>query len=328
MSTGYPNPELPLSIGYDPRRDGVTASLLQNWLECRKRGSLYLQRFTPYHISDSLQFGTLVHNILQKIYSDPRLRKWEYYTKIIDKIITASKDSSWEKLSANQRQDFELMEIQIHALIPEYVRFWYKKDFATELEWIHVEEVFKQQFGPVPLRGRMDAVFLRKGMPWLFETKTSSQISEENLMSTLGLNLQINIYVLVLEKILRKLKIMHRLRGVLYNIIRRPGLKLKKGERLKDLGNRIREHIRKDPEHYFKRFEVVLDHGHIDDFRNELQDIVWDFYRWWLGRMNSGIGFGMPCINKFGLCKFVPICHDGDYSPFYKRKVIFEELEN
>ncbi len=187
------------------------------------------------------------------------------------------------------------------------------------MSWEEVEKEFDIPYWLTRFRGKIDAVSRNK--LWLKETKTKSRIDVDNIIDTLSLNLQINIYCWALEQLYKK-----QPKGVIYDVIRKPGLKLNKGENLDQYKDRLKEHVNKDIKHYFKRFKVYLDWHHISLFGAALNGIIKEFSEWVDSNM-YGQKFGMPCVTKYGLCKFVPICHYNDFSNFYIREKIFEELE-
>jgi hypothetical protein len=220
--------------------------------------------------------------------------------------------------------DIELFRVQLHALMPEY--FAYYLDDFTKKKWISSEGEFRIPFCGTFIKGKMDAVFSVKGKPWLLESKTSSQINEDQLMSTLSLDLQNNIYLWALERMLHNKGSKKKPVGVLRNIIRRPGIKIKKGESLSQYEKRLRQKIIDDPEHYFIRFEIILDWHHQSMFNATFQEMVQEFMKW-CDTNRPSWRYGMPCVNKYGLCQYVGICHDNDFAGFYKREKLFEELK-
>jgi hypothetical protein len=323
---------------YDPERDGVTFSLLTTFKGCREKARLFLMGWTSKKSSLGLVFGSLTHGIQQKMYEDVRdgrLREVpseDYIKKLCRRV-----EKQWKE--ENPRADGESVQylehsmILLEALMPLYFRYW-KKDF--QLLWDRVEAVFKvpieidhpQRPGRVLktfVRGKMDGSFRRsaKGRPVLFETKTKAYLNEQgeaDLADILPHELQANIYLLhlwALEKVLPE--------GLLYNIIRRPGLRQKKKENIVKFAKRVADDVRKRPEFYFVRMQMSVTRKDLERNEMEMRDLVADFLMWWNG-LAGHYKNSDHCQNKYGRCANLGICSRGDYSGFYKRETVFREL--
>ena len=330
-----PMKEVP-SRFYDPERDGVTYSLLTSWKECREKARLFLNGWASKKNSLGMVFGGLVHGVNQRMYEDVRDGK---LTKLPDadyiKRVCREVEAIWKE--ENPRADSESMQyleysmILLDALMPEYFRYW-KKDF--DLHWSRVEKEFKIPISIEHPNGRRMATFIRgkidgsygrkKGSrPWLLETKTKSNLGERgesDIADILPHELQVNIYLLHLWWVGKVLP-----DGLLYNIIRRPGLRQKKKESIIKFARRVAEDVRKRPEWYFVRIQMEISKKDLDKNELELRDMVSDFLLWWNG-LAGHYKNSNACQNKYGTCAMLPICARGDYTGFYKRKTVFREL--
>ncbi len=327
---------------YDPERDGVTFSLLTSWKNCRERARLFLNGWTSKRGSLGLVFGSLLHGILQRMYErvqtdSGRLSKSAYVALQVKEAIKEV-EAIWHK--ENPRADGETLQylefsmILLEALMPVYFRYWAKD---LQFQWDRVEHEFKNamevEHPSKPgrrlktfIRGKMDGSFRKdKTMrrSWLFETKSKSNLGEKGegeLADILPHELQSNIYLLNLareEKVLPK--------GLLYNIIRRPGLRQKKKESVLKFARRVAQDIEKRPEWYFIRIQMTVEQRDLNRAELELNDMVGDFMLWWNG-LAGHYRNSDACQNKYGTCPMLPICSRGDYSGFYKRKTVFREL--
>lgn len=313
---------------YIAKRDGVTATLIQNWLECPRRARLMVERWTPNFVSMALTFGIIAHNALELVYGIFRKKgAFPNISGILIALDQVVRDFSRDKIgrwSAQQRQDFELIDVQLGALIPAYFMRWGSAD--AKKKWIALEGLFDIPFCGSRVRGRMDGVFIQNSKPWLFETKTKSVIDESNLLDTLSLDLQLNLYLWALERLLyAKDKNTEKPVGALYNILRRPRIEPRKGEALDDYGRRLSEDIASRPDFYFLRMEVAIDWRTVNEFGSEFTKMVTAFLAWDAAK-RPAYTYGMPCVAKYGLCRYVPICHGNNFNPFYRRKEVFEEL--
>jgi hypothetical protein len=114
--------------------------------------------------------------------------------------------------------------------------------------------------------------------------------------------------------------------GVLYNIIRRSGLKQSTKESITEFGKRCVEDIQKRPDFYFIRMEVLVSPEEMRLFELELEDIIVDFMNWWQG-ISGHYKCSDHCINKYGHCQYLPLCSGKRFNQFVKRSVVFRELE-
>lgn len=332
-----PMKEVPARF-YDPERDGVTFSLLTSWKNCRERARLFLNGWASKKNSLGQVFGGLAHGVNQRMYEDVRdgklreLPSEEYIKGVCRKV-----EAIWKK--ENPRADAESMQylefsmILLEALMPMYFKYW-KKDF--QLLWDRVESEFKvpiaidHPYRPnrklkTFIRGKMDGSFRKKSgpKPFLFETKTKSNLGEKgegDLADILPHELQANIYLLHLWWLGKVLP-----SGLLYNIIRRPGLRQKKKESVVKFARRIADDVRRRPEYYFIRIQMDVEKKDLERNELELRDMVSDFMMWWNG-LAGHYKNSDACQNKYGTCAMLPICSRGDYSGFYKRDTVFREL--
>jgi len=332
-----PMKEVPARF-YDPERDGVTFSLLTTFKNCRERARLFLNGWTSRSNSLGMVFGSLAHGVNQQIYEDVRLGKLtelpsEKYIKKVGQKVEALWKKENPRADTESKQYLEYSMILLEAVMPAYFKYW-KKDF--QLIWERVETVFKIPI-EVPMggelnlikktfiRGKIDGSYRRgkNGRPRLFETKTKTRLGETgegNLADILPHELQVNIYLLYLWWVDKKLP-----EGVLYNIIRRPGLRQKKNESLVKFARRVSSDVRLRPEYYFIRLEMIVEKKDLEKQELELRDMVSDFILWWNG-LAGHYKNSDACENKYGTCPMLPICSRGDYTGFFKRDTVFREL--
>jgi hypothetical protein len=210
------------------------------------------------------------------------------------------------------------------GLLPVYFRYWKKSLF--EMKWDDgLTEVFhKMPFqvtghDNVPINTKMDSAywvrqkrrnkkFVRK--LWLFETKTSSRINEDDLIETLPIGLQHAIYMMALQHIYGKMP-----RGVLYNYIRRPQIYRRKEEEIQDYVKRCVADAKKRPDFYFLRLEMVTDKDEVEEARGEVQGIINEFLKWIDGKVIHYRSTN-SCIGRYGRCPYLPICANDDWTFF------------
>lgn len=323
-------------VRYDPERDGVTFSLLTAFKDCRELCRLGLNGWTAIHPSFPLIFGEVVHEVFHKVYADAqakRLKKPPADARIQQHLRDIAKEWRTENplASATALQYLEQTETLSAAILPIYFKHWV--DDFTQIQWMAkgLEHEFKIPIsgtaGRTPwktfLRGKMDGVFFKEGSdrPWLFETKTKGRIEEGALVDIMPFELQVNTYLVALNKMTGKTPA-----GVKYNILRRPQLRQKQQESLAQFGARIVADIHDRPDFYFIRMDMSVDMRDLDRAEQELMDLIGDFLMWWRGQTGHYKN-SAHCENKYGTCHMLPICSRRDTTGFYQRDKIFMELE-
>lgn len=318
---------------YDPARDGVTYSLLQGWQNCRESTRLSLQGWTPKQASFSTSFGGAMHWMLQHIYGDvqrKRLTKPPGATYLDRRLSELQKLWLQENPFAGEkdRADAERTWALLAAILPLYCQHWHE-DF-TKVEWTRVESEFRipvevTRHGRVWrtfFRGKIDGGFFnQKGRSVVFETKTKSRMDEGNLVDILPYELQINMYTSAVWHQDRKMPA-----SVLYNVIRRPGLRQGQNETYESFLARLTSDIKARPDFYFVRMDMKVEPAELERFRMELGDLIADFLDWWYGYVGHYRNSGQ-CENKYGTCWALPICGHGSYDTVFMRKTVFRELE-
>lgn len=316
---------------YDVFRDGVTQSVLSTFMKCRQHSKLSLDGWSRKESSPSLQFGTMTHNILEKVYGEKK-RDEAPTVKEIERLID-DQINNWfknEGIPANDKtaQQLEFHGAKLSALLPEYFVKWGKEDFK-KIQWIALEKEFTLpiqvivggQTRTVTIRGKRDGEYKVNPNIYLFETKTKAQIDEGTITALLYSDFQTNIYSLALKHDYGKYP-----KGTRYNILRNPGSKPHKGEDLKAFSKRLQGEIQKDRDYYFIRYQIYKPKSELISFQeNDLQVILQDFVNWRLGDVPTYKNT-TACMGKYGACSMLPICFRNDYRGHHQRKKIFSEL--
>jgi hypothetical protein len=177
--------------------------------------------------------------------------------------------------------------------------------------WIESEKTFATKFRGVLIRGKRDGVFKRNGI-YLRETKTTSKISDETLLASLALDFQLLTYIIAAE-----IDLGVEIDGCDYNIIRRPDFKITENFTAK---------IKKEPEHFFHRYEVTFTRDDIELFKDELECILTEFRNWAHDGMYTYRGFG-ACTGRKWNCDYLPLCGAGRRDLYEVREQLFPELD-
>jgi hypothetical protein len=318
---------------YDLDQDGVTQSILCQWLDCRERcRKSTILGLVGGDASKPLIFGSISHEMLEHGYRARRV------SKPLPKTLSMDALAKWKKQSPNaSAMATEIAEesaIILHHLLPLYFEHWKKADDA--MEWVGLEEEFAQEVEifdggttrptKIIVRGKKDAVVKCKGKITLFETKNKGRISP-SLMDQLPLDLQLDFYLTVM-------RIKEPALRVLYNIIKRPGERRKVGESLNDFGARIALNARKKPDEFFFRYEMVYTKQDLEQRKARFMYLLRAFYDWYgdaihipVEGMDNGFNH-QSCEGKYGTCEFLRACSSGSTIGLSQKMKAHPELES
>jgi len=317
------NPLLVADIGvplHDLKKDGITQSMISTYLKCPRQFLFKMNRLSSEGKRTSFAFGSITHDTLDKIYkwymdhgklpSILQIKEWVFtYPKTHER---------WLPSTSSIEEQQKYMGV-CYVVVTEYVRFYKKIDFIPG-RLVGAEDVFDVKYNGYRLRGKKDLRFNIHGKRWIMETKTSSRISEDDLKDALSLNLQ-NLFYVTAEELESAVHVM----GVLYNIVRNPGLKFKENS-LEDYCNRIRKDIRKRPDFYFLRFEVPYTSQDKRDFKQDLDQILSSIDTKLRTAQRNFYRNSTSCLGKFK-CSFLSACTSGKLIGYVQSKSLFKELE-
>lgn len=308
---------------YDPFKHGVTQGVLATFMRCREEVKNHLAGLSQIRTSAALQFGSLAHRTLELIYG-----KWKKpptkpeVAKVLDFIYKEFMKEDGARLSPEGLENIHTNMALLNSIMPHYFEF-HKDDFKAG-NWMELEQKFKvpSSVPGIDLVGRIDGVRKQKKEVWLFESKTKSRIEEDSLTDSLSFDFQTNVYQYAVQK-----KYNVHPTGVLYNVIRRPGQKLKKDETLTAFAQRVEEEIKKDPSYYFLRYEIQIPKSEFQRFEGELSSIIEEFVEWCQGNL-AHYRNTSSCLQRYGPCRFLPLCANNDTGLYIRREELFPELKD
>jgi hypothetical protein len=316
--------------------DGITFSLQSTFGDCRQRAKLHLEGWRRESSKEALEFGSLMHRLLEQMGKgviagtvsnvghcldllEVELEQW-YKDRVESGRASAAEIDQTQKIIAKAR-----------GVWPAYCEHYAKTDLKRGT-WMELEGVFDVQWRGFRLRGRRDGMRRKNNVPRLFETKTKSQIAENDIVEGLVFDPQCLYYIVANRVELAQRKSRTKpLTSVDYNIIRSPGEKrTAKDATWDDYAKRIRDAIEtKGSAYYFYRFEATYTEKQIAEFEDRLEQKLHEFKDWWEGRGRHywNDGEGGACRKKW-TCEFVPICAGLPTSGFHQEGRLFEELED
>ena len=333
---------------WDLYTHGVTQSMIATWLSCpEKMRLMYVEGLTPESkYSHPLEFGHLIHTNLEIVYGQ-YIDQWGHsHSDVVNawryELDTAEEHVRREAFvngatAPELDRIYELYGVA-GAILEEYYQQW-AADF-TDIKWVHLEQEFNLPYEvrslswdsvvdgkDVPLRGKIDGVITRtskltgKEEYWVVDHKTKSRIDDDGIVDRLTFDLQMGVYMWAVEQIYGV-----RPAGIVYNLIRRPQLRRSVKESAQEFANRCHEDIQKRPEWYFMRYEVRVHDDEIQEWRNEFQQIMQSFVKWYEGQFNYRNS--TSCYTGWSACPYLRVCGAKDTSALVRREVLFPELDH
>lgn len=309
------------------QKQGLRQSTIYLWLRCREQFRLQLvEGWTSYRTSAAIDNGNLWHWLLDRRHNG-KLR-----TNNLDGFLRTHakrfRDDN-PNMPLSRLNAMHLSYVQTRALWPFYCKL-----FPDDWKWHGVEKQFSFKHFPkvghsqdkraysIPINGIFDGVFEDdNGDLWLFETKTKSQIDEFEIQDAMQLDVQVMLYLYAIKQVYGRWP-----KGVKYNVIRKPIVR-KKEEDPVAYGARLSKQIRKNPDHYFKRWNMKVSATKIQAWvDNTLDQILLDIQAWAEGRAGHYVTT-RNLITKFGRCDMFEVITNNDFSNVYRRKKVIADLE-
>lgn len=272
---------------WDLDRDGITYSALAKFGVCKERMRLStVEGWSQTGLEAALEFGSAFHKCLENTQETPQETTARYQRQRIQD----------RAVFPNQLEEFECLMGMVEAMAEAYRKVYAQEDRESK-NFLYVEHAFDvtydltacDQFDPrlippfvtvrpIRLRGRWDGVYEDKHRDlWLFETKTKSDIDQLGISRTLSQDLQTMLYVTSIELVTGR-----RVKGVLYNVIRRPALRLGKNETLRNFITRVRDTALEQSEKYFLRWPHTLDKNDLKKWQvATLNPLLMQLLIWW-----------------------------------------------
>lgn len=303
-----------------PVADGITFSLLSNFVVCRERFRLQVVDGLREDegFNDAIESGSMWHEMEEALAwgKDPIQAAKDYGKKL-------------RKIYGSPAQDQITKWVGLCSRVfPIYVDWWTRHPFVKGRKPIMAEVSFRVPYKlpsgrTLTLRGKMDAVWSKARGIWLQENKMKGDIDEEGILHTLTGQLQVMIY----QTALRLLRDGHGtldgyvrgtrdpqafwkgtfrrkdpgppafripkapVKGVVYNVIRRPlsdrhSIRPRKtdGEdkHPAKFWDRFAQTVKEDPGHHFKRWEGLIHDTDLERFQDRiLNPLLEDLLDWW-----------------------------------------------
>jgi len=280
-----------------PQQDGITQSLLSQFLVCRERFRLLVMEGLKEReaYNHKLEYGNLWHTAEE--YYHQELGDWK---EALHRYSRMLKHQYGERQSEIDKWlQVCLRQFQV------YTEHWAEWEKGQKRKCLEREEKFSvwhvlPSGDKVRLRGKMDSLWLVGNHLYMQENKAKGSVNEDQLRSELPWNLQLMFYVVALRHRMRKEERLRRCKfgGVFYNVIRRPlggfkfNIQQRKGrmtkagrigeESLEEYYDRLESIIRDNVDHFFVRARLVLTQDDIDKFEYQtLNPLLQTIFDWW-----------------------------------------------
>jgi hypothetical protein len=142
---------------------------------------------------------------------------------------------------------------------------------------------------------------------WILETKTAAPSTlTPDYFNRVHIDSQVMGYMYGGKEVLGKFP-----KGIIYNVIKKPGIRLKKGETMQAFQQRVYlEYVKfAQTKNYFTRQQLIVSHARLEEWYYEKSILTGnlqgymrkkDFTYW---PMHTS-----ACTTKFGSCEYLPAC--------------------
>jgi hypothetical protein len=285
---------------------------------CRKKYEFeYVQLLKPKGYRSALEFGTLVHWLVEQ-YN----KYGSYHPQRYLEFAMKQHKPHWHQ---DSQEEFAFDKALAEKIVPIWHKYWSSQQgelsqSAMKFRTVEGEWAFGLNEKYIHV-GKRDGDFMHRSYekPFLYELKTASASSDENYVTRLSLDHQISSNVLALktEDV--------NVAGTMYDVIYKHALRQKKEESSEAFLERIRADYEAHQGEYFKRLLVPRTPKHLKEYAKELESTFKDIESGVIYRNTSA------CMQHNSLCPYWQLCLDDD-SPEIRSKFAikpnkFEELE-
>jgi len=299
---------------------GISQSLFTSYQLCDRILLFMLNRWTRPGKEENFFYGNVVHEVLDRCYSyyETAPGEEEIEEEMNDYLDEQQNSGELGWITTAKLEHYKLLVV---VVLTKYFEF-YEDDFDFEFE--EVEGQFDVQWKGFRLIGKCDGKFRKKvkgkNKRFLFEHKTKTQISEDNIVLKLLLDFQNKYYMLA-----DFVRCGSWVDAVLYNIIRRPQLKKGGNESSSAFADRLSKDIDSRPDFYFKRFEAEYSKEIMNDFQVQLFEKLTIMDKLIKGSRMLLLNES-NCLSAYP-CDYLEACSTGSLKNYKQQKYISPELE-
>jgi len=287
-----------------PRIDGISFSLLHDFLVCRERFRLKVieGKVEPLGFNHAIEYGSMFHECEEARFKGEnwKVALKKYVTKLMSKYQSDSNLKAIEKWTAILKGQY-----------PEYVKHYEGSNHVKK--YLLQEQTFSIPYTLpsgryVVLRGMIDGIVrTQDGQIAIQENKTKGKIDRDAVGATIFFNLQAMLYYVASREIITQ-NCLYRSQdkrynsdhknpwqawptkktsAILYNVIRRPlsdhfAIRQRKTENTKQFYSRVTADIQENPDHYFMRWLIPIHNFQLEAFKRKIfHPILESLCDWW-----------------------------------------------
>lgn len=323
---------------------GITQSALLSFLNNPEEfAQNYIEGWTPKGVSVPPEFGNVFHLMEETRHVEPT---WDA-EKIAHEVGKAYLKARRPNLRHPGDVDtLKKLIVTCKAIYPVYYHCWLDND-EDDFDWLGREHIFstphKVTTGDlgithtINLTGMRDGEYRikkknRRGKLGLRETKTKGSINKDELIQALKTDAQVMFYLFSMYLEYEEYPV-----ECDYNVIRRPALRQRNNESLREFSKRIQEDAEKRLDFYFWRATITVMPYDIDAFvKQTLNPAILLLMEWWrkvkknpFDRFQNPFHIHhLPALStRFRTrSSYFDLLVKHDYSGYYQREVPFPEL--
>ena len=319
-------------VGLPPKQGelAISASSGATYRECPRKYELaFLHQLTADGFNAPFFVGDMVHLGLEKFY------KREHPKIIVEDVQNALIAKMQGTFIPAEDMDGADKDVSIViGMLIGYFKHYGPNELAL---WnpIHGSEFgFRLKFSAhgveIPFVGKIDMIATnsKDGQLWMVEHKTTG-LSTNEYLTKWHMGMQPHGYVWAGRRLHAAGILPTRPSGCMINVIKKPGIRLKKTETQDQFNLRLTQEYLDNPDKYFAREWIPIGDREIAWFEQQLAE--------WIRRMQHDARIGFfpqntdACHSHFGACRMFPICFQGERDPgvfqYYRlRESQFEEV--
>jgi len=301
-----------MKLSYSKIRTFMTCEQMYKWS--------YVDNLVPLSTPRALSFGKMGHRFLEEYYKHHSFNVPFSQSHMLELMNTFRKEADDSCQNANQIQNMEMDLSALMGMITAYQDIYKFADTEWEILAVELPVQTKVEYRgrEVDLVGIIDLVVKDKnGNIWVVDHKFLRTISDE-LVRMLPLDFQMLCYHFLLNEWLQAHKIEGRLKGAIYNVIKKSGKRLKKKQTTKEYQMELAGDYLKEPDKYFHREPVLVFPESYRMFEKILNRHIVVIPNALMG--NKFCPNTTSCTN-FGQCSYLDLCLKGGAAHhLYKKK--------
>lgn len=282
----------------------------------------YLRKVYPRKRPTYYVEGDALHRFIERFYTT----KGASIDLAVRAAVQAFDEVDRSPLTPDEMHDLRCRQAMVEGICPAYAKF-YADDFVqypammNELDCMREKGIllFKHnEMGDVYYEGKIDGLWQDKdGDWWILETKFLQSFSGSELDVT-HIGSQTLGYMHLAQKTIGEWP-----KGILYNVITKPAIRLKKAENRDQFRDRVKQEylVNAKNRQYFARYPIEVSKRHLARWLKETE------HKAGVLATNQAIRSKMwpmstsACLGRYGSpCEYLPACKDGNYNSLIYQK--------